>query len=301
MANPLDRTWYTTLVDDDGSGNVGTVWNKAAVDSLMDAVDASLVPVLANPVPNTTIDFSNNVILRRTTVDGTDNGSIAMIGGGGGAFQVGRGASLGVFGNEDPVWNGSVLIYLGDKGGSGFRVYGGTPFGALFQIDHATGQVYLANGGVTFPVTQKPSADPYTFDDYRELPFTPTLTGTGGSSGVTYAAQRGGAVKFGRYVIAQFDLSLTSMGTISGNLLIGGLPIATDGVAYLVQMCQVDWHSTATAFVGLSAQLEPSQPNALRLLGRTAASTTSIGAPLTAAAVNAATSFYGTIIFRSTN
>jgi hypothetical protein len=38
----LDRTWYNTLVDDDGSGLTGSVWDKADVDSLMDAVDAEL-------------------------------------------------------------------------------------------------------------------------------------------------------------------------------------------------------------------------------------------------------------------
>jgi len=39
---PLDRTWYNSLVDDDGSNTVGTVWGKDDVDALMDAVDASL-------------------------------------------------------------------------------------------------------------------------------------------------------------------------------------------------------------------------------------------------------------------
>ena len=43
---PLDRTWYNTLVDDDGSNTVGTPWNKAAVDALMDAVDAALIETL---------------------------------------------------------------------------------------------------------------------------------------------------------------------------------------------------------------------------------------------------------------
>jgi hypothetical protein len=38
----LDRTWYNTLVDDDGSGVVGSVWDKADVDSLMDAIDAEI-------------------------------------------------------------------------------------------------------------------------------------------------------------------------------------------------------------------------------------------------------------------
>jgi hypothetical protein len=37
---PLDRTWYNTLIDDDGSGLTGSVWDKADVDALMDAIDA---------------------------------------------------------------------------------------------------------------------------------------------------------------------------------------------------------------------------------------------------------------------
>src|SRR4026207_1435611 len=53
----LDRTWYNSLTDDDGSNLVGTLWNKAAVDSLMDAVDAEvlLYPKLpASTAPTTT-------------------------------------------------------------------------------------------------------------------------------------------------------------------------------------------------------------------------------------------------------
>jgi hypothetical protein len=38
----LDRTWYNTLVDDDGSGLSGSVWDKADVNSLMNAIDAEL-------------------------------------------------------------------------------------------------------------------------------------------------------------------------------------------------------------------------------------------------------------------
>jgi hypothetical protein len=37
---PISRTWYDTLVDDDGSGTTGSVWDKADVDSLLDAIDA---------------------------------------------------------------------------------------------------------------------------------------------------------------------------------------------------------------------------------------------------------------------
>ena len=41
----LDRTWYDTLVDDDGSGLTGSVWDKADVDALMDAVDSEIARV----------------------------------------------------------------------------------------------------------------------------------------------------------------------------------------------------------------------------------------------------------------
>jgi len=40
----LDRTWYNTLIDDSGDGVSGSVWDKADVDALMDAVDAEIGP-----------------------------------------------------------------------------------------------------------------------------------------------------------------------------------------------------------------------------------------------------------------
>jgi len=39
---PLDRSWYNSLVDDDGSNTVGTVWGKDDVNALMNAIDAEL-------------------------------------------------------------------------------------------------------------------------------------------------------------------------------------------------------------------------------------------------------------------
>ena len=42
MATTISRTWYDTLADDSGSGTDGSIWDKADVDSLLDAVDAIL-------------------------------------------------------------------------------------------------------------------------------------------------------------------------------------------------------------------------------------------------------------------
>jgi hypothetical protein len=41
---PLNRTWLNSLVDDDGSGATGTPWNKAAVSTFHDVIDAGTVP-----------------------------------------------------------------------------------------------------------------------------------------------------------------------------------------------------------------------------------------------------------------
>jgi hypothetical protein len=39
----LDRSWYNTLIDDDGSGLTGSVWDKADVNALMNAIDAEFL------------------------------------------------------------------------------------------------------------------------------------------------------------------------------------------------------------------------------------------------------------------
>lgn len=47
MATTISRTWYDTLQDDSGSGTDGSVWDKADVDALLDAIDALLAANLA--------------------------------------------------------------------------------------------------------------------------------------------------------------------------------------------------------------------------------------------------------------
>lgn len=38
----MSRTWYNTLVDDDGSNTVGTVWNKTQINAFINTIDAEL-------------------------------------------------------------------------------------------------------------------------------------------------------------------------------------------------------------------------------------------------------------------
>ena len=231
MANPLDRTWYNTLVDDDGSGTTGTIWNKAAVDSLMDAVDASLAGVVATPVlsgylPNPSpgeLIFSTNSGIRRSTADGADTGAISI--GGGGAIERDRCSYLVIHGNEHPTWPGSTLLILGNLAGAAFHVMRSSDFAGILSVGSA-GNIAIA-GQLQFPVTQFASANPNTLDDYREQTWLPRVTSDGGASGQTYSKQEGHLTKIGRLIIAEYSVVLTNKGTLGGTVLMAGLPYVT--------------------------------------------------------------------------
>ena len=36
----INRAWWNALIDDDGSGLTGTIWNKGTIKGLLDAIDA---------------------------------------------------------------------------------------------------------------------------------------------------------------------------------------------------------------------------------------------------------------------
>jgi hypothetical protein len=42
---PISRTWYNTLVNDDGSGLTGSIWDKEDVNQLIIATDAAIAGV----------------------------------------------------------------------------------------------------------------------------------------------------------------------------------------------------------------------------------------------------------------
>jgi hypothetical protein len=314
MAAPLDRTWYNTLVDDDGSGTTGTPWNKAAVNSLLTSVDVALasvvdkagtpgvlseLPVFADA---DTIKGGSGIVtlgagvLGLPTTPGADTGALYLTGAG--SISPARGAHLYLAGNQ---YGAPGFISMGAGGGGAISFGLGNPSVPVMQLAGAgTGFLSLISGQILFPSTQKPSTDPNTFDDYREGTFLPTITGAGGGSGQTYTLQTGISLKFGRWRVVFFGVALSTLGTISGNVGIGNFP-NTDQGEYLTQFCQVIWHNTTTAYVSMSGQIEPGVPNLLRLYGVTGASTTAIGTPLTQASLASSSTFYGTAVYRASN
>lgn len=67
----IDRTNYNALVDDDGSGTVGSIWNKNQIKNvLLDPIDAAFAPVTGNWAPS----------------DASGAGLVIAAGGSGGTF-----------------------------------------------------------------------------------------------------------------------------------------------------------------------------------------------------------------------
>lgn len=103
--------------------------------------------------------------------------------------------------------------------------------GAEIQRWNQSGSIVLkggsssANGtGIAFPATQNPSSDANTLDDYEEGTWVPTVSGASGSASSVNA--NGTYTKIGRMVYVQCHIDF-SKNTLSGQILIGGLPFVS--------------------------------------------------------------------------
>ena len=154
-----------------------------------------------------------------------------------------------------------------------------------------------SGAGITFPATQSASTDANTLDDYEEGSWTPIIGGSSGQSGQSYgAASWGRYVKIGELVTLNFQVVLTTKGTISGTYAqIQGFPFtsATQGgtsgsVSYYANL------NTGQYWFGFYA--DPGA-NYGYLTGNTAANT-NIGY-IAPAVISSTTVFIGSITFRA--
>jgi hypothetical protein len=90
------------------------------------------------------------------------------------------------------------------------------------------GNTSATGTGIAFPATQSASSDANTLDDYEEGTWNITVSYSGSTSGVTYAARTGYYTKMGNVVMVQGAVSLSSKGTGSGTVRIS-LPFQTIG------------------------------------------------------------------------
>jgi hypothetical protein len=133
----------------------------------------------------------------------------------------------------------------------------------------------VTDSGVKFPATQVVSSDANTLDDYEEGTWTPVITGTGGSSGVTHSRQEGSYIKIGRLVYIRAEVVLSNKGSITGNIIISGLPFTTASSFPGENTGTIYWVDTSTAFTFVLAN---TQANATytNLKGATGAVTSTV-------------------------
>lgn len=132
-----------------------------------------------------------------------------------------------------------------------------------------------SGSGITFPASQSASSNANTLDDYEEGTWTPTLSGTGGATGQSYGVQNGLYTKIGNVVTVSFDVRLSTLGTISGQAVIGGLPFSANG-----ENCGIPigtFENLGQSIVYLGARLQGGQ-SYITVFTTTAAAST-IGTP----------------------
>lgn len=125
---------------------------------------------------------------------------------------------------------------------------------------------------VAFAATQSASSDVNTLDDYEEGDWTPTLTAATGS-GITYSAQTGRYIKVGKLVTVTAAIAVSSLGTASGALNLGGLPFTTSANGSVLWYGGVQFWTSATALISISI-ITLASSNAAALDRTTAAATT---------------------------
>lgn len=158
-------------------------------------------------------------------------------------------------------------------------------------------QIDAAIVPVVFPATQVPSADPNTLDDYEEGTWTPTIAGSGGTTGQTYTVRAGTYTKIGRLVVAQFTATLSAKGTITSSVQISGLPFTADSTSNSFSVGSVQWSSLSTSWVSVITVVTPATTTA-SVRGCTAAAVAN-STDLVAADISNTTTLVGTLTYRA--
>jgi hypothetical protein len=211
----------------------------SGTDGLSDIAGSAATPAIRGTDANTGMYFPAADTLALST-NGTervkiDSAGITKFRGTGSAYDStpGDGVSDALYLQVDSAGIAHIDSYAG---GGSTNLSFGTNSGGGAVVEkmrlNATGAVILAGGstsangtGITFPATQSASTDANTLDDYEEGTWTPTVTSGGGS--ITSYSADGTYIKIGRSVFLTAKITLTNVGTASGNMNIASLPFTS--------------------------------------------------------------------------
>lgn len=140
---------------------------------------------------------------------------------------------------------------------------------ALPTTSVALAFVYVPTNDTTIATNQ--IVDKRVFLPQISGTWTPTFGGSGGQSGQAYTTQTGTYVKTGKLVTASANVVLSTLGTITGNVQIKGLPFTSaSGMTGMVHVGY--WASFTTGYVYIGGVVNASNTTAT-LYGATAAAT----------------------------
>jgi len=122
---------------------------------------------------------------------------------------------------------------LDDDGIPVAKVDGAAPIASpTFTTQITTPIIALTGGQIAFPATAVPSSDPNTLDDYEEGTYTVTLTcGTSGTITIDTSEDTLSYVKIGSLFAFQGYLSIASVSSPAGTLIINGMPFTSSILA----------------------------------------------------------------------
>lgn len=129
--------------------------------------------------------------------------------------------------------------------------------------------------------------------------WTPTIGGSGGQSGQVYSFQVGHYMRIGKLVHATFNVSLSTLGTITTIAQIQGLPFTIEnlGANYAPTTTTLYWSGMTSSFVTLVG-IGVQNATTINLYGATAAATGLTS--LAQANLSATTQIAGSILYRTT-
>lgn len=146
-----------------------------------------------------------------------------------------------------PVFNGTSGKLLIDGGvllNEVARINGSNTFTGVQTMSSG-----IVSSSVKFPSVQVPSVDSNTLDDYEEGVWTPAVSFSTNTTGVTYQYQAAVYIKIGLHVQVHGRVTLTSKGTSTGTISVVGLPFAVSSATFFANG-SVGWY---LGFAGLTS------------------------------------------------
>jgi hypothetical protein len=126
--------------------------------------------------------------------------------------------------------------------------------------------------------------------------WTPIITADGGASGQVYAQQQGNWIKIGKSIIVQFQVVLSTKGTLTGFIQIGGFPLFGSSVSgsWFIDLM---WYGLVTSYIKIGCQVGGAAGGLAYLRPSTAATTDSVNTTMTTAALGNGSAFIGSGVY----